>query len=187
MKTQLNDQINLIQHPSIRHLTRAVLDAAPDCFWTMPASTSGKYHPATSLGTGGLIRHTKTVCILTRHLLNLAGIDHAHTHHSICIAAAILHDCCKKSDTERYTAFDHPLRAAELIKTCAATLGTAAPDPPTTSTLAALVASHMGRWNTSPYHPSITLPVPVTPLQRLIHTADYLASRPDITLTSLPT
>ena len=33
------------------------------CFWTMPASTSGKYHPAHSLGQGGLIRHTRAVVL----------------------------------------------------------------------------------------------------------------------------
>lgn len=185
MKTQLNDQIDLITNPKIARLVRLTLDAAPECFWTMPASTTGKYHPRSSLGTGGLIRHTRTVCILTRHLLHMRGLEPDHPDYAACLAAAILHDCCKKRDDERHTAFDHPLRASSLIIRTAALIGPAEPFSHAVSVIAAIVASHMGRWNTSPRHPGIILPRPLTPNQQLIHTADYLASRPDITLTGI--
>lgn len=183
MKTQLHQELLLIKNDTIRTITRAVLDAAPECFWTMPASTTGKYHPAHSLGEGGLIRHTKAVVHLTVHLLAMEGIEPHESPYSLAIAAAILHDCCKKADHERYTAFDHPLRAAKLIEATydrlAPTLPDALPDGLTlhgVRTLCALVSSHMGRWNLDT-RSSTELPRPLTPLQRLIHTADYLASR----------
>lgn len=183
MKTQLHQELLLIKNDTIRKLTRAVLDAAPDCYWTMPASTSGKYHPAHSLGEGGLIRHTKAVVHLTVHLLAMEGIEPHETPYSLAIAAAILHDCCKKADHERYTAFDHPLRAAKLIEATydrlAPTLPDTVPDGTTLAavrTLCSLVSSHMGRWNLDT-RTGTELPRPLTPLQRLIHTADYLASR----------
>lgn len=185
MKTQLNRELALIRNDIIRTLTRAVLDAAPTCFWLMPASTTGKYHPEHSLGEGGLIRHTKAVVHLTLHLLDMEGIDPATDTHDIAIAAAILHDCCKKNDMEKYTAFDHPLRAAGLIESTydSMQLGfdaeTAKKYYPHARTLMALVAAHMGRWNTNP-RSGKTLPRPATPLQRLLHTADYLASRKEL-------
>lgn len=177
MKTQLNKQLNLIQVPAIRTLTRAVLDAAPTCFWTMPASTTGKYHPDHSLGEGGLIRHTKAVVHLTTHLLTMEGYQPEDEAYALAIAAAILHDCCKKADHEHYTAFDHPLRAADLITEVNSHLpaDTSAPAH-TVRTLCSMVKCHMGRWNLDP-RTGIELPRPLTPLQRLIHTADYLASR----------
>lgn len=173
MKTQLDTDIASINNPDIRALVRDVLDAAPACFWSMPASTTGKYHPAHALGDGGLIRHTHAVAHITRHLLAMDDItgDLADT----CIAAALLHDCCKKSDHERYTSFDHPIRAAELIARVHAESASPVPRATLTS-LCAMVSAHMGRWNVDP-RSGKELPRPLTPLQRLIHTADYLASR----------
>ena len=201
MKKQLDTELALIQHADILELTQAVLQAAPDCFWTMPASTSGKYHPAHSLGQGGLIRHTRAVVLFTVHLLEMQGTPATHREFSIAIAAAILHDCCKKADHERYTAFDHPARAHQLIlstaqrlwpssftdtppPTVADALTTASPGAATARAIAAAVHSHMGRWNVND-RTGQTLPTPLTPLQRLIHTADYLASRKNITLEGI--
>ena len=202
MKKQLDTELALIQHADILELTQAVLQAAPDCFWTMPASTSGKYHPAHSLGQGGLIRHTRAVVLFTVHLLEMQGTPATHREFSIAIAAAILHDCCKKSDTEKHTAFDHPSRAAQLILSTAQriwpyaftdghrpltpteNLVTPIPGAHTARAIAAAVHSHMGRWNVND-RTGQTLPTPLTPLQRLIHTADYLASRKNIALPDI--
>ena len=94
------------------------------------------------------------------------------------IAAAILHDCCKKADHERYTAFDHPLRARDLfLATHTATNSQVSPHR--TRIIAGCIASHMGRWNTDT-RSGIELPTPLTPLQRIVHTADFLASRKEL-------
>lgn len=186
----LQAELDRIQYIDIQLLTYDTLDAAPTCFWTMPASTSGKYHPAISLGQGGLIRHTLAVCYFTRTLLEWAGVTAADKRYSLALAAALLHDCCKKADDEQYTAFDHPLRAADLIRRRAAALASfevSDIEPADLDTLCGIVAAHMGRWNTNPkYNPGIELPTPITALQRLVSTADYLASRKDITLAGIP-
>ena len=188
MKTQLNKETALIQNTGIRTLVQNCLASCPTCFWSMPAATTGKYHPAISLGTGGLIRHTKAVVRIAQHLMHMQDIAPGTLWHDNILAACILHDCCKKSDNETYTAFDHPTRAAQLI-TAEATLLACSDDslisPSTVRTIAACVEAHMGRWNTDPRHPNITLPTPITPLQQIVHTADYLASRKDITLADI--
>ena len=205
MKTKLDTEIALIQHEDIRLLVRTVLDAAPACFWSMPAATTGKCHPAISLGEGGLVRHTRAVVRIACHLLDMQGIYPEERQYSIALAACILHDCCKKWDTEKYTAFAHPRRAAELIATQANILWPAdmADLPPATAgellehperayastasavrCIIAAVESHMGRWNFTP-RTGEELPRPLTPMQRLVHTADFLASRKDITLADI--
>lgn len=186
MKTQLDHEISLIQHAEIRELVRDVLDHCPACFWSMPAATTGKYHPAISLGEGGLIRHTKAVVRLTEHLLAMCGIENDDTEYSLALAAAILHDCVKKYDSEQYTAFLHPQRAAALISERGKAL-IAAGSPLaecTVRSIAATVAAHMGRWSRD-YRTGERLPEPCTPLQKLVHTADYLASRKDLTLEGI--
>ena len=206
MKTKLDTEIDLIQHEDIRQLVRATLDAAPACFWTMPAATTGKYHPAISLGEGGLVRHTRAVVRIAEHLLDMQGIYPEERQYSIALAACILHDCCKKWDTEKYTAFAHPRRAAELIATQAnilwpvemadlpnATVGELLDHPerayaataPAVRLICDCVESHMGRWNFNP-RTGEDLPRPLTPMQRLVHTADFLASRKDILVTLEP-
>jgi hypothetical protein len=187
MKTKLDTEINMIQHDNVRTLVRATLDACPACFWTMPAATTGKYHPAISLGEGGLVRHTRAVVRLTAHLLAMADYQPNTLDYSMAIAAAILHDCCKKNDNETYTAFMHPQRAADLIWQQATLLAAGGEDAvrdAAARTIAAIVACHMGRWHVNP-RTGEELPTPLTPLQRLVHTADYLASRKDITLAGI--
>ncbi len=187
MKTQLDTQINLIAAADIRDLVRATLDAAPTCFWSMPAATTGKYHPAISLGEGGLIRHTKAVVRLCCHLCDMADIAPRTRDRDTCIAAAILHDCCKKYDHEQYTAFMHPQRAADLLWQQATILAAGGEDAlrdASARTIGAIIACHMGRWNTNP-RTGEQLPTPLTPMQRLVHTADFLASRKDITLADI--
>lgn len=187
MKTQLDTEIGLIANEDIRLLVRATLDACPLCFWTMPAATTGKYHPAISLGEGGLIRHTKAVVRLACHLCDMSDIAPGTVDRDIILAAAILHDCCKKNDNEKYTAFMHPQRAADLIWQQATLLAAGGEDAvrdAAARAIAAIVACHMGRWNVNP-RTGETLPTPLTHRQRLVHTADFLASRKDITLAGI--
>lgn len=69
----------------------------PDYFWTVPCSTSGKYHPRVSLGSGGLIRHVKLAVWWGLEImqcwpnLSLTAIDEV-------TAALILHDLNKNGE-----------------------------------------------------------------------------------------
>ena len=177
----LSEELNLIHHVPLRQLTEAVLLAAPRCFWTMPASTTGKHHPSFSQGEGGLLRHTRMVVRVARDLLDMQGVPEGDQRYSLIVSAALLHDCCKKSDDELYTAWDHPLRARQLIvrvaeEACRPACPAYTLAPELLNTLGELVSRHMGRWNTSRYSP-IQLPLPRTGLERMLHTADFLASR----------
>ena len=169
----LADLIALIQTPAIRHLVQEHLLRAPAAFWSAPASTSGKYHPAYAAGEGGLVRHTRAVAHITLHLCEM--IDATATDRDLALAAALCHDSHKVLRPGEYTNFLHPVIAADEMRYIATTLGheqyTAY-----AHTIANAIASHMGRWNSSPRHRK-TLPLPDSCLAELVHTADYLASR----------
>lgn len=50
--------INQIKSPEVKNIVKRGLAECPEEFYTMAASTTGKYHPKFALGEGGLIRHT---------------------------------------------------------------------------------------------------------------------------------
>ncbi len=185
MTTRLNNEIAEIPDHGVRELVKAVLKECPRSFWTVPAATSGKYHPASSLGEGGLIRHTIAVCRIARHLLELHNISGKSPLYSLVLAACLLHDCCKVPDGSKHSVHEHPLLAADLIRRVARDMGQACPCPLSTANeIAVSVATHMGRWTTSSRSAKI-LPEPSSFGGMLVHTADYLASRKDITLVEL--
>lgn len=179
MTHPLADLVAQIPHDAFRKLTERALEAAPVAFWTAPASTSGKYHPAGSLGRGGLVRHTRKVFRLTLDLLNMHGIEQDDTRHSIALSAALLHDTWKVTDVDEHSNFEHPLRAALVVGELLDKFG----DVPHREglQLCQAIRSHMGRWTSSKYSHNL-LPAPESQLDHIVHTADYLASRKHIAL-----
>lgn len=51
--------IRMMSCPTCRKFVQTMLPAVPPYFYTVPASSTGKYHPRYTLGSGGLLRHTK--------------------------------------------------------------------------------------------------------------------------------
>lgn len=180
MTHALTDLVEKIPHPAFRKLTERALEKAPSTFWAAPASTSGKYHPAESLGRGGLVRHTRKVFRLTLDLLDMRGISVNDPAYSIALSAALLHDTCKVMPDREHSVFEHPILAAlavwELLPEYDAEI-----TPREGQLLCNAIRSHMGRWTWSK-HSTFTLPAPSSWIDILVHTADYLASRKHITL-----
>ena len=52
-------ELDKFKDNDIRVSAETILEMMPDYFYEIPASSSGKYHPAFSLGDGGLVRHVK--------------------------------------------------------------------------------------------------------------------------------
>ena len=49
--------LNTIVSDDIREFAEVLVEGLPDYIWHVGASSTGKYHPAYSLGDGGLMRH----------------------------------------------------------------------------------------------------------------------------------
>lgn len=166
-------QLSLIENKSLASLIELCLLNAPEYFYTMPASTSGKYHPAYSLGEGGLVRHTKAAVKIANCLLSLEMYKGLNKDE--IIAALILHDSVKKGrQGGDWTVIEHPLQAADLL------IGTARAckyeDIDQVERIASMIRSHMGQWNLDK-HGFEALPKPITKEQKFVHQCDYLASK----------
>lgn len=194
MKTSelFEKELLYIQNDDLRQITANTLDHAPEYFQTIPASSSGKYHPIYALGNGGLIRHVKAAVGIARSLIqtdifkHMIGIDdlpmvNVQEFADAAYAALILHDCYKGDDTpEHKTVFDHPNIAAKMFLKEYKDFSN---HHYVTVVLACMVdlvfraiKSHMGQWNKVSYS-SYVLEKPKTGLEWFVHLCDYLASR----------
>ena len=72
----LQKEIDLIQDEEVREFVIKFLHNVPEYFWTVPASSSGKYHPQYALGEGGLARHVKATVKIALSLLSLEMYQH---------------------------------------------------------------------------------------------------------------
>lgn len=159
--------LRLIEDSELRRETARVTARAPSYFWEAPASTSGFHHPLCR-GERGLWVHTLMLSTVIGRLadsrvglgdLDREEVDHAH-------AAAILHDQRKNGDPSNpstSSVSDHDLRMGRVLREEASV----------PESVASAIESHMGPWYDGPE--------PSTPVERLVHTADMVASTASIT------
>jgi 23S rRNA maturation-related 3'-5' exoribonuclease YhaM len=69
------------------------LAKAPDYFWTLPASTSGKYHHDSDNNEGGTVSHTRKMIVTAKELRDVFLLD--NKEFDLVQAAIILHDTFK--------------------------------------------------------------------------------------------
>lgn len=161
------NELALITDEELREKTAFFLDeVAPDYFWEIPASSSGKYHPAFALGEGGLVRHTK-MCV--RVLLDLIEQDPTQffniysPYKDYIIVAMLIHDCFKNGiNNSGKTVKNHPLICSIFAQSFF----------DGNSDIYMSIESHMGRFGDVNYGYETT---------DIVHRADYIASRKYIT------
>ena len=170
-----NTELNYIKDDYIRKSTEYLLNRLPDYFYTMPASTSGKYHPAFSLGEGGLVRHTKAAVRIAMELFRDDVFNKFDQHkQELIIMSLLLHDGLKQGwDEEGHTCFDHPFLMSKFIIKNSSNL---IMDGKDIITVVRLINSHMGPWNVDKGSNTI-LPIPVDYDEKFVHLCDYIASR----------
>lgn len=196
------NELTLIKSSTIRQIVAEQLAEAPEYFFHVPASASGKYHPSYALGEGGLVRHTKAAVQIAKDLFR-AGLAEwyaaydsdsflpAEEFQDAAYAALILHDTYKlgigdsaldKDSNPRHIQHDHPNIAFECLMKylhhpeC---VPLTQEESLVCSQIACAIATHMGQWIYSP-HSSAVLMAPNTWLERFVHLCDYLASRKSI-------
>ena len=155
----INDflEVNLIQDNKMREFTIKGLLLAKDIFYHMPASSSGKYHPLTSLGPGGLLRHTKAVVLICNSLFDLYNFTDYQK--DTILSAAYLHDIEKPSKT-------HPLEVKLTLECLESDYFEEFHH------VIPIIESHMGRFDLDG-----KLPRPNTNLKKFLHLCDFISSR----------
>ena len=164
-------ELDLIVDEDLRMIVKAYLnERTPSYFWVDGASSSGKYHPQFSHGTGGLVRHTKAVVMFAEELLRLSTYMYMKDEYKdYVIAACILHDTIKygfgdEIQKEEYK--NHAQNAAFAFRSFCREC-----DYEPSEYLLNAMRSHMGQWSTDKDDR------PFTNIDRCVHLADYLASR----------
>ena len=112
-------EVNYIKNDRIRENALRLIEKIPSYFYTEAASSTGKYHPEFSNGVGGLLRHTKVAVKIAETLLRNDSIGYKFTsdEKDLILLAIIMHDSVKRGiPEERYTRFDHPILAGELVE-----------------------------------------------------------------------
>lgn len=183
MRLQLfANELNDIKDAKLQAFAVKLLTNAPDYFFTVPASSSGKYHPYFAREDGGLVKHTR--CVVFYAECNAESFDFDPHLRDLVIIAALAHDIKKQGDNNygKHTVWEHPELAynfiletqknnSDLITVEDATI------------IANAILCHMGKWS---HHPEFTrgkkaYPMPVTLFDYALQSADYMASRTEIT------
>ena len=173
-----------IANEDIREFAKVLVEGLPNYIWEVGASSTGKYHPAYSLGVGGLMRHQIAVVRFLNYFFDLEQYNTKFTSREMDLmkVAGLIHDGRKSGeqiDYERskFTKFDHPIQMANVIRSYEGQYL----NHEELEFIAHCIESHMGSWNTDRKSKAV-LPKPIDDYQRFVHLADYLASRKDLTM-----
>lgn len=167
-------ELSYIKDEKIKEFAKRVIEDADEYFFTVPASSSGKYHPDFARGEGGLVRHTKAVVFFTaefcRSEFEFGTINARQAQ--LLIVAAIAHDIKKQGDgsTGHTLMKEHPLYGAEYIKKENEKYGLLSDED--VDYIYKAIRSHMGPWCDVK---------PETRAELTLFYADYAASRAEIT------
>lgn len=166
-------ELEYIKNDDIRESAKAMVGLLPDYFFTIAASSTGKYHPMYATGDGGLVRHTKAAVRMAQELFGIYRFDDETK--DLLTMALIIHDGVKKGVPEtKYTKFDHPILIGNYLRENKDKLKL---NEVQLDRVIKMDASHMGKWNTNDYEPGIILPIPQSVEEKFVHMCDYLASR----------
>lgn len=176
--------LNTFENEDIKEFAVVLLDNMPEYVWSVGASSTGKYHPQYSLGEGGLMRHQMAVVRFLNFFLGLEQYSNKipSRERDLMRIAALTHDARKSGTQEdyersKYTKFNHPVLMADVIRSYDGKYL----NHDELELIANAISKHMGQWNTDKKS-DVVLNKPDDIYSELVHLADYLASRKDLTV-----
>ena len=168
-------ELNYIQNQNIKQFTTKCVELLPDYFFEIPASSTGKYHPAYTLGSGGLVRHVKAAVRIAVEMFRLEMFKYAEDEKDAIVSALILHDGLKSGMPQQsYTQHEHPQLIVRYIQQYPEICSLL--EDKMQAIIFGALASHMGQWTTA-RGSRVALPKPKTKIENFVHLCDYLASR----------
>ena len=176
--------LDTFENEDIKEFAIVLLEGLPEYIWHVGASSTGKYHPAYSLGEGGLMRHQMAVVRFLNFFFELEQYNSKLTSREMDLMrlAGLVHDGRKSGSQEdyeksKYTKFDHPIQMANVIRSYDGQYL----NHEEIEMVAQMIGKHMGQWNTDKKS-SVELPKPNNKYARMLLLADYLASRKVLTM-----
>lgn len=187
----------LINNLQVRKFAQWITRNAPDYFFEIPASSTGKHHPKYSLGEGGLLRHTLGAIVFANHLFPLYNFN--QLEQDLIITSLIMHDMAKNGieiengqpvKQSEYTIATHPIAICEYVEYLYKTSDEVDEDiiyvfkEGYWDIIKSNIQSHMGQWNKDKAGNEI-LPKPSSSSEVFTHLCDYLSSRRNILVEDL--
>ena len=168
------DVLQQINNPKIKEFTIACLKDVPDIFNTMPASTSGKYHPIEASNVGGLVWHVNRACYFAFMYFQAYKWEGKDIRGDIVLSALLLHDIGKKEKYgKKYWEYiNHPLTATTMIKKHRKII----PEK-VYKLIEGCVLHHMGPWSPTSTKKDMTK---YNFLELITYHSDYMSSRKEI-------
>lgn len=180
-KKILKEYFDSVQDENVKKFMEQCIETIPEYWYTVPASSTGKYHPNYALGNGGLMRHTIALLRFFDRLVRntMYGSPFTNREMDLLRVACLMHDSRKSGSDEdfavsKYTKFDHPILAANVVRS----IETEYITDEEKEMIANAIESHMGQWNVDTYGKSkVELPLPTNKYQKIVHLVDYLAAQ----------
>ena len=159
---------------------RDMVAEIPDYIFTIPSSTSGKYHNRTQCEKYGQIYHEYMFASVLNHRLRLKWNREKYSTPEIrdCMRCVpVFHDAIKCGwNGSQYTVQDHPMLAAEWVRTTQVEHDIS---DEYKEMIACMCEAHSGEWNKSKSG-KVIMPEPRNDMEFFIHECDILSSRADL-------
>lgn len=100
-------ELKMFKDERFKLLVENLMLELPDSILTLPASTTGKYHPGDELESDGMIIHIKRAC----NMVEEAARKNSFTRYGtdVLLAGCLLHDIFKEGDPPTgHTVTEHP-------------------------------------------------------------------------------
>lgn len=174
--------LNKFETDEIRDYCADMIKEIPDYIFTIPSSTSFKYHNKTQCQPHGQIFHILMFAEVMNYVLGLEYVkEKPNERQRDCLRCTpIFHDAIKCGlNGSQYTVHEHPMLAGEWVRNTSVEHDV---DADTKAYIARLCESHSGEW-TSTKRSKTVLPKPENDEQFFVHMCDYLASRSNLDMT----
>ena len=179
-KAVFKELLDKFETDEMRLYCEDMIENIPDYIFTMPSSTSGKFHNATQCQSHGQIYHIIMFGAIMNYRLALKCNKEKFNNPIIRDAmrcVPIFHDAVKCGwNGSQYTVHDHPMLAGAWVRETKVNHDI---DDDIKEMIARMCERHSGEW-TSSKRSKVVLPEPETEMEILVHECDILSSRADI-------
>ena len=171
--------LNKFETDEIRNYCTDMIKEIPDYIFTIPSSTSFKYHNKTQCQPHGQIFHILMFAEVMNYVLGLEYVkEKTNERQRDCLRCTpIFHDAIKCGlNGAQYTVHEHRMLAGEWVRNTSVEHDV---DAGTKAYIARLCESHSGEWISTKRSKTV-LPKPENDEQFFVHMCDYLASRSNL-------
>lgn len=179
-KAVFKELLDKFETEEMRLYCEDMIELIPDYIFTMPSSTTGKFHNKTQCQPHGQIYHIVMFGTIMNYLLALKCNQEkfkSPIQRDAMRCVPIFHDAVKCGwNGSMYTVHEHPILAGQWVRETKVEHDI---DDKIKERIACMCERHSGEW-TSSKRSKIVLPEPENEMEILCHECDILSSRSDI-------